>query len=612
MIESDMKKHPMNAFLLLIVLCLCGACGGNKKTEEAGIQQEVQTYLDGYNRTFQELYTRSSEAEWKSNTRIVEGDTATQNATKRANEAFAVFTGSAENIEKARKYLDRKKDLTPLQVKQLEAILYAAGSNPQTVADVVKQRIDAQAKQTEKLYGYSFKIDGKEVSTNDIDRILRESTQPAERRKAWVASKEVGKELKEGLVNLQRLRNETVKGLGFSDFFAYQVSEYGMSSDELLEITRNMVRDVWPLYRELHTYARYELAKKYRQPVPDLLPADWLPNRWGQDWSSMVEVKGLNLDDSLKKKPAEWIVKEGENFYKSLGFGALPASFYEKSSLYPLPKGTPYKKNTHASAWHMDLNEDVRSLMSVEANSEWWETTLHELGHIYYYQTYTNPNVPIILRGGANRAFHEAMGSQMGLASMQKPFLVQMNLVDKNARTDQTQTLLKEALNYIVAIPWSAGVMTEFEHDLYAKNLPKDQYNARWWQLVKENQGMVPPTPRGEEYCDAATKTHINDDAAQYYDYSMSFILLFQFHDHVARNILKQDPHATNYFGSKETGQFLMDLMRPGATADWRQLLKEKLGTDMSAKPMVNYFEPLMAYLKEANKGRTYTLPEKK
>ncbi|MFC7669711.1 M2 family metallopeptidase [Hymenobacter humi] len=114
--------------------------------------------------------------------------------------------------------------------------------------------------------------------------------------------------------------------------------------------------------------------------VPDYLPAHWLPNRWGQDWGSMVDVKGLNLDATLAKKGAEWQVKQGERFYQSLGFPALPASFYEKSSLYPLPKDAGYKKNNHASAWHMDLNQDLRSLMSVEPNTEWYETAHHEPG----------------------------------------------------------------------------------------------------------------------------------------------------------------------------------------------------------------------------------------
>ena len=47
--------------------------------------------------------------------------------------------------------------------------------------------------------------------------------------------------------------------------------------------------------------------------------------------------------------------------------------------------------------------------MSVVPNSEWYETTHHELGHIYYYLSYTNPDVPPLLRGGANRAYHDAL-----------------------------------------------------------------------------------------------------------------------------------------------------------------------------------------------------------
>jgi peptidyl-dipeptidase A len=212
-----------------------------------------------------------------------------------------------------------------------------------------------------------------------------------------------------------------------------------------------------PLYRELHTYARYELAKKYGvREVPDLLPAHWLPNRWAQDWGSMLEVEGLNIDSVLATKSPEWIVKEGENFYTSLGFPALPGTFWERSSLYPYPADSSVKKNNHASAWHLDLNRDVRSLMSVEPNAEWFETSNHELGHVYYFMTYTNPDVPPVLRGGANRAFHEAMGSMMGMAAMQKPYLIGRGLVDESAKTDSIRLLLREALQHVVFIPFSA------------------------------------------------------------------------------------------------------------------------------------------------------------
>jgi peptidyl-dipeptidase A len=234
----------------------------------------------------------------------------------------------------------------------------------------------------------------------------------------------------------------------------------------------------------------------------------------------------------------------------------------------------------------------------------------HELGHIYYYLAYSNPEVPIVLRSGANRAYHEGFGSMIGMAAMQKPFLAGLNLIPANAKTDETQTLLKEALNYIVFIPWSAGVMTNFEHELYTNNLATDKYNTTWWDLVKKYQGIVPPKARGEEYCDAASKTHINNDAAQYYDYALSYLFIFQVHEHIAKEILHQDPHATNYYGSKEVGTFLKNIMSPGASKDWREVFKANTGEDLSAKAMLNYFMPLMDYLKKENAGRKYTLPE--
>ncbi|MGZ4035123.1 MAG: M2 family metallopeptidase [Bacteroidia bacterium] len=603
--------------ILLSAAIVLYSCGGNKNensaTADKALQDSIQTYLDGYNKKYQELSTISNEAQWKSNTHIVEGDSTNAVATNKAEEEIAKFTGSVENIETAKKYLAQKDKLTELQVKQLNSILYKAANNPATIMDVVKERIKAETKQTEKLFGFDFKIDGKSVSTNDIDAILAKETDMNKRLKAWEASKEVGKGLKDGLVNLRDLRNKTVQGLGYKDFFEYQVSDYGMTTQEMIDMLQKFNKELYPLYRELHTYARYEFAKKYGvKEVPDLIPAQWLPNRWGQDWGSLVDVKGVNLDSALKTKDAEWIVKQGERFYVSIGFPELPKTFWEKSDLYPAPKGANYKKNNHASAWHINYDQDVRSLMSVEPNSEWYETAHHELGHIYYYLSYSNPDVPILLREGANRAYHEALGSMMGMAAMQKPFMENLNLIPKNTKSDEMQTLLKEALNYVVFIPFSTGTMSMFEHDIYANNLPADQFNKRWWELAAQYQGIAPPSARGEEYCDAATKTHINDDPAQYYDYALSFVLLFQVHDHIAKEILHQDPHATNYYGNKEVGKFISEIMKPGASADWRKLLKEKTGSDLSAKAMLDYFAPLMDYLKEVNKGRKYTLPELK
>lgn len=157
---------------------------------------------------------------------------------------------------------------------------------------------------------------------------------------------------------------------------------------------------------------------------------------------------------------------------------------------------------------------------------------------------------------------------------------------------------------------FSCGTMSNFEKALYVDNLDQNQFNAKWWELAKKYQGIEPPTTRGEEYCDAATKTHINDDPAQYYDYALSYVILYQLHNHIAKEILHQDPRATNYFGQTGIGDFLKKITYPGASKDWRKVLKESTGDELNAKAMLEYFEPLVNWLKEQNKGRKYTLPE--
>lgn len=602
-IQTFLQVLPMkNPYLLLGTLLILLGCGPSP-------QEKTTAYLQEYTDTYLDLYYQSALASWDANTKIIEGDTLNAYNVQVADEALAKFTGSEENIAKIRSFLTQKDKLTDLQVRQLEAMLYEAANNPATIPEVVSARIKAEALQNEKLFGFDYTIDGESISPNEIDDRLITETDLSKRLKTWESSKEVGKTLKEGLSNLQSLRNETVRALGYDDYFSYQVSDYGMTTEEMTQTCDQLVKDIWPLYRELHTYTRYTLAEKYDAEVPEMLPAHWLPNRWGQDWSELVEVEGVDLNGELEKKGPKWLVEQSERFYISLGFDPLPQSFYELSSLYPLPADADYKKNNHASAWHLDLKNDIRSLMSVEPNARWYETTHHELGHIYYYMEYTNPNIPPLLRGGANRAFHEAVGSMMGLAAMQKPFLEGIGLIPEGIESDQTKALLREALNYVVFIPFSAGVMTNFEKSLYNEELPEDEYNAKWWALKSKYQGITPPANRGKEYCDAASKTHINNDAAQYYDYALSFALLFQLHDHIASKILKQSPQATNYYGSKEVGTFLHEILSVGATQNWRELLEENLGEGISARSMLTYFEPLMDFLKEENAGRVHTLP---
>ncbi len=586
--------------LVLFPILILFACAPNQT------QKQAQAFIDEYSATWQELDYTAGKAAWAANTDISE---LHDSLSVVADKALARYVGSSEIIEKAGNLIEKKGQLTELQALQLNKILLRAAHQPGTIPDVVEKLIAAETDQNSRLYGFDFVLRDKRgkakiVSTNEIDDILINSNDVDERLAVWESSKEVGPGLKDGLRNLQTLRNQVAREMGYSSYFALEVADYGMTVEELMALMDVLVEELRPLYAELHTWVRYKLAERYGQPVPEKLPAHWLPNRWGQDWPGIIQA--VDLDGLFKDKSAEEIVKTSEDFYVSIGFPRLNDDFWNKSDLYPVPDGESRKKNNHASAWHLDTDQDYRSLMSVQPNSRWFGTSHHELGHIYYYIEYTNPQVPLLLRRGANRSYHEGIGDLMELAALQRPYLEELGLLSKDIEIDEVQWLLNEALSAssIVFIPFGAGTMSHFEHDLYEEDLPTELYNQRWWQYVEKYQGIVPPSPRGEDFCDAASKTHINNDAAQYYDYALSSVLKFQLHNHIARNILQQDPRNCNYYGSKKVGDFLQGIMRPGSSKDWRKVLKEKTGEDLSAQAMLDYFAPLMEFLKKENEGR--------
>lgn len=595
--------------LLFSMVCL-QSCQHNNSSKNT-VSKEAQKFIDHYTEEYMHLYMNSMQAQWMLSVDIKQRDRIHMSDANKFDKAMAIFTGSEENIENARKYLNQKNKITDIQRKQLEKILYLAANNSHVVANLVSQRIKIENEQTHKLQGYQYFLDGRKVSNNDLEDILKNETNLNIRLTAWEASKQVGPILKGGLVTLCHLRNNIVRSLGYHDFFTYQVSSYDMKTNEMMYIMKGIMKDLYPLYRELHTWMRYELAKKYGvRTVPDYLPAHWLPDRWGQDWSSVIRLKGMNDDGFFQDKAPDWIIKSAENLYVSLGYPKLPETFWKSSSLYFHSSNSVAEKNIHPSAWHINLDQDVRSLMRVKSNAKSFRTAHHELGHVYYYLAYSNKDVPPLLRAGANRAYHEAIGTMMGLAAMQKPYLTGRGLIGTSVTIDSTQALLKEALSSVVFIYFSAGTMTQFEKSMYMDNLSPDQYNWKWWELAKKYQGIVPPSKRGEEFCDAATKTHVHNDSAQYYDYALAYVLLYQLHNYIAKNILHQDPHATDYFGQKRIGDFMMQIMRPGATKDWRQVLKISTGEEFSATAMKEYFEPLKRWLQIQNKGRKYTLPK--
>jgi peptidyl-dipeptidase A len=567
--------------------------------------REARSFLEQVTGLLWPVSTAANEADW-----IAATDVTPEHVGQRtgAEQAQAAITGAKVLIAKTKALLDKEKQLDDDSARQLHKLLLQAAQTPGTIPDVVRKRVELESRQSAILDGYTFCLQPKAgaaggcarpATANEIDNILKGSRDLAERQRVWTASKEIGRPLKPGLVELVKLRNQVAREMGFHSYFALEVADYDMTVPEMMTLLDATLDAARPLYDGIHCWAKNQLAARFKRPVPQLIPAHWIGNRWAQQWPGLIDE--ANLDPLFKGSSPESIVKAAENFYVSLGFAKLPATFWERSDLYPVPPGVARKKNAHASAWNIDHVLDVRSLMSVEPNEQWFATAHHELGHIYYFLAYNRPEVPFFLREGANRAFHEAIGELAKLASQQTPYLVKVGVMPKGKEPNPTSWLLESAMDSIVFLPWSAGTMSHFEHDLYEQELPPAEWQKKWWEYVAKYQGVVPPGPRSDDLCDACTKTHINDDAAQYYDYALATLIKFQLHDHICTKILKQDVRACDYSGSKPVGDFLRGILSLGATRDWRAVIKDATGEPISPRAMIAFYQPLIDELAKRN-----------
>ena len=79
----------------------------------------------------------------------------------------------------------------------------------------------------------------------------------------------------------------------------------------------------------------------------------------------------------------------------------------------------------------------VRIKMCTVVNIDDFSTIHHEMGHIEYFMAYADQ--PTIYRGGANSAFHEAVGDTIALSVMSRKHLETIGLLKSQDTDVETQ-----------------------------------------------------------------------------------------------------------------------------------------------------------------------------
>jgi peptidyl-dipeptidase A len=602
---------------------------------------EARAFVEGANAELLKLLTEVSRAEWIVETDITDDSEATgalinEQVTARTLE----LTAESHRWDKVTLPPDLRRQILLLQLNTP-----AAPKDPKLLAEQTQLAAQLTGMYGKGKYcadtkpGEQPASDAKCMGIDAISTIMARSTDPEQLTKLWVGWHAIGAPMREKYARFIELQNIGARELGYNDTGELWRAGYDMTPAQFSAEVERAWTQLEPLYRELHTYVRNRLIAKYGKAAdrPDgLIPAQLLGNMWAQEWGNiygivaptdpkLAQFKPVDLESALKKQIAEKdpsaapafdqatdlssdkghaaslaagraMVRYGENFFTSLGFRPLPATFWETSQfVHPRDREVV----CHASAWDIDSVDDLRVKMCIEVNADYFTTVHHELGHNFYQRAYNQQ--PVLFRNGANDGFHEAIGDSIAL-SITPAYLKTLGLTSEEPPVEADIPLqLRTALDKVAFLPFGLA-LDKWRWQVFSGEIKPADYNKAWWALRAKYQGVAPPEGRTEADFDPGAKNHIPTNVP-YARYFLARIYQFQFYKAMCDASGYKGPlNRCSFYGSKAAGDKLAKMLEAGQSQPWQQTLKTMTDSDhLDAQAMLDYFAPLYTWLKEQN-----------
>jgi len=573
--------------------------------EGAAGEGSAKEFVGKTNTDLLQLSIRSNTADWIKNTYITDD---TERVAAAANDELLGYTAAA--VKSAARWNGAKLD--PETARML--YLLRTSSSLAAPADPARRlELTTLAARLEGLYGKGkYCRVGKCRDLEDLSDVLGKSRDPKELLDAWTGWHAIAREMRPLYARFVELANEGAREIGFSDTGAMWRSAYDMPPESFPVEMDRLWAQVKPLYDDLHCYVRARLQEKYgKDLVKDdaPIPAHLLGNMWAQEWTKIyplvepypdaaqIDVTGAMVNMGLTP---EKMVQLGVGFFTSIGLPNLPRTFWTRS-LFQKPRDRDVV--CHASAWDIDAADDVRLKMCIKIQEEDLVTVHHELGHIYYDIAYAKQ--PFLFRGGANDAFHEAIGDTIAL-SVTPAYLRRLHFIEREPRDDHglIDVQLKEALDRVAFLPFGL-LIDRWRWDVFSGKVKPDRYDATWWDLRRRYQGVAPPVERSEADFDPGAKYHVPANVP-YSRYFLARILQFQFHRALCKAMGFKGPlHACTIDHNVVAGERLWKMLSLGASRPWQDALEAMTGErQMDAGAMLEYFAPLQKWLTEQHRGR--------
>ncbi|NND47032.1 MAG: M2 family metallopeptidase [Woeseiaceae bacterium] len=593
----------------LVFVVTLNACNQQdaENTAAAESTETADEFVARLNAELVELGREREAAEWVRSTYITLDTAVIASA---ASQKYAKW--HSDRVKQAMQY--EGQDLDAKTRRSIE--LLKLGTSAPSPGDAAKRKELAEiTTDIEGMYGAGkyCRSENNCLSGSELEQLMADTRDYDELLEYWTGWRQIAVPMRDKYARFVELANEGARELGYSDLGQMWRSNYDMSPADFEQESARLWDQVEPLYDELHCHVRAKLGEIYgddRVPQNGPIPAHLLGNMWAQEWAPIYDliepypgVGDIDVDSTLKTKnysPQE-MVRSAESFYVSLGMPRLPETFWERSQF---SKPRDREVVCHASAWGIDGGKDLRIKMCIQQTYDELRTIYHELGHNYYQGAYKDQ--PRLFQNGAHDGFHEAIGDTVTL-SMTPGYLAEVGLVNASGE-DPRATINRQmqmALDSIAFLPFGK-LIDEWRWGVFSGQITPQNYNEAWWDLRTKYQGIAPPVERSEADFDPGAKYHIPANVP-YSRYFLARILQFQFQRALCE-IAGHDGglESCSIYGSKAAGEKFYAMMASGQSEPWQDSLEKLTGTrEMDATAIIDYFAPLMGYLKEQNDGRS-------
>jgi len=527
-------------------------------SKQEKMEKRMNDFISSYEAAAIPLYKESALASWDANI------TGTPEAWARSEKASVAYISFYTNKDAFASLKEMKKSemvKDPILARQLELLfnMYLAG---QIDTILISKQVRMETEISQKFTNFRADINGKLLSDNEVEDILRHSVSGGKLQEAWEGHKMIGPLVADDIIRLVKHRNTIAQELGFNNYHQMSLELSGQDPedvtrifDELDSLTRG---SFIKLKGEIDNY----FAKRYGIAVSDLKPWHY-QNRFFQE---APEIYSVDFDKYYEKQDP---VKLAADYYSSIG---LPVdAILAKSDLYEKPG-----KNQHAFSTDIDRAGDVRTLDNIRPDSYWMNTILHELGHgVYSY--YNDMSLPFTLRDAAHAFTTEAVANYFGRLATNPAWMNYMGIID----TEEMEKISDDAFNafrlqQLVFSRW-AQVMYRFEKSMYED--PDQDLNQLWWDIVEKYQMIK--KPEGRDMPDWATKIHIALYPCYYHNYLLGEMLASQFTAYIITSVVKGDTDSD----MKALGEFFKTgVFMPGTRYQWNDMIEKATGEKLTAK----------------------------